>query len=66
MVAVEPCLSILLLEEGLCLGSDHNPALAGPGFPSEQVFYADKSYAAAASGLLDCADLLAALATTYA
>lgn len=53
-------------KDELCLGSEHNQALAGPGFPSEDVYYAGKSYEAAVSKLFECEELLTALSRTYA
>lgn len=53
-------------KDALCFGAEHNAALAGAGFPSDEVFRADKSYAAAVLGLLDCADLCDALTRTHA
>ncbi|MGK4006896.1 hypothetical protein WMF31_30010 [Sorangium sp. So ce1036] len=50
----------------LCLGSEHHLDLAQRAFPADEVFEANKSYAAAVIGLLDCADLCAALARTHA
>lgn len=50
----------------LCLGSEHHLALAQRAFPAEDAFGANKSYAAAVMGLLDCADLCAVLARTHA
>ncbi|WP_437652467.1 hypothetical protein [Sorangium sp. So ce1182] len=49
----------------LCLISEHHLALAQRAFPADEVFRVNKSYAAAVIGLLDCADLCAALARTH-
>ncbi|WP_437735651.1 hypothetical protein [Sorangium sp. So ce1335] len=49
----------------LCLGSEHHLDLAQRAFPADEVFRANKSYAAAVIGLLDCSDLCAALARTH-
>lgn len=53
-------------KKAICLGSQHNVELARSQFPAEGVFAADKSYAAAVMALLDCPDLCAALARTWA
>lgn len=50
----------------ICIGSQHNAELARSQFPAEAVFAADKSYAAAVMELLECADLCAAMARTWA
>jgi hypothetical protein len=50
----------------LCLESKHHLELAQRAFPADQVFGANKSYATAVVGLLDCADFCAALARTHA
>ncbi|WP_437837324.1 hypothetical protein [Sorangium sp. So ce1153] len=49
----------------LCLISEHHPDLAQHAFPADEAFRVNKSYAAAVIGLLDCADLCAALAHTH-
>ena len=53
-------------KKAICLGSQHNAVLARSHFPAEAVFAADKSYAAAVMSLVECADLCAALAHTWA
>ena len=50
----------------ICFGSRHNAELARSQFPAEDVFAADKSYAAAVMALVDCPDLCTALARTWA
>jgi len=50
----------------ICVGSKHNAELSQRQFPAEAVFAADKSFAAAVMALLDCPDLCAALARTWA
>lgn len=44
----------------------HNLALAGAGFPAEELFYVGKSFTAAVNAMLECADLVDALARTQA
>lgn len=49
----------------VCFGAEHNSALASQGFPTDEVFRADKSFAAAVTGLLDSTDLGAVLNGTH-
>ena len=53
-------------KKAICVSSKHNVELARGHFPTGAVFAADKSFAAAVMTLLDCPDLYAALARTWA
>lgn len=53
------------VKETVCLGARHNAELAGSGYPVDDVYKADKSWAAAVDSLLDCGELCAALRATY-
>jgi hypothetical protein len=48
-----------------CLYSDHNKTLAGPGFPRDEAFKADKSFASVAVTMCNCTALTSALRETY-
>ncbi|MET0403324.1 MAG: hypothetical protein ABW123_13010 [Cystobacter sp.] len=50
----------------LCLQDRLNKQLAGAGFPADEVFKANASFARAVEGLMDCNDLTAALERTWA
>jgi hypothetical protein len=52
-------------KEAICLGSQHNAELSRSQFPTEAVFAADKSFAAAVMALLECPALCTALASTW-
>jgi hypothetical protein len=52
-------------KEAICFRDRYNYALASSGFPHEQAFRADKSYAETVMRLLECADLCAAVARTH-
>ena len=49
----------------LCFKDRCNCELASHGFPHEEVFSAGKSYAETVMGLIECADLCAAIVRTY-
>lgn len=50
----------------LCLEGRFNKQLAGAGFPADEVFKANASFARAVEELMDCNDLTAALERTWA
>lgn len=52
-------------KEKCCLYSDHNQTLAGAGFPRDEAFNADKSFASVAHTMCDCSALTSALRETY-
>ena len=48
-----------------CLHKGHNLALAGPGYPAEEVWRAGKSYYCTVDRMSECADLVEALKRTW-
>jgi hypothetical protein len=53
-------------KEVLCLRDKYNAHLASSGFPADEVYAADASFAHAVEGLLDCSEFTSALERTYA
>jgi len=52
-------------KEQMCFRDAHNATLAGPGFPTEAVYDAGKSFAETIDRLVECPMLLAALRSTH-
>jgi hypothetical protein len=52
-------------KEECCLGSKHNKDLVAAGFPRDEAFKADKSFAATAVVMSKCKALTSALKMTY-